>query len=243
MNNDISEHSLLKSIVLHLAPGILAGAAYFVLVPVVKANGYPSVMALYLAGLFVLFPFELGYLYYRKKKTGKALFKGIIKYLEPMPVWQYFLFAIIIIVLSGALFTAFNFTIELSMPVFSWIPEGMRPDMGLSEDFTKQKLLITYAVFLFSVVLIVPATEELYFRGFLLPRMPSSLKGWIPVTHSFLFAIYHTFTPWMIIVRTIGVLPLIYVVKKKKNIYVGIVAHCIMNSIDFIIGAAYIASL
>ena len=40
---------------------------YFMLVPSVKSNGYPSVMALCLAGLLVLIPFQLGVLIYEKK--------------------------------------------------------------------------------------------------------------------------------------------------------------------------------
>jgi len=61
------EHSFLKSLTLHLLPGIMAGICYFMLVPSVKSNGYPSVMALCLAGLLVLIPFQLGVLIYEKK--------------------------------------------------------------------------------------------------------------------------------------------------------------------------------
>ena len=37
--------------------------------------------------------------------------------------------------------------------------------------------------------------------------------------------------------------PLTYIVKRKKNVYIGIIAHCLMNSIDFIIGLVFILSL
>ncbi|MDD9964206.1 MAG: CPBP family glutamic-type intramembrane protease, partial [Gammaproteobacteria bacterium] len=37
--------------------------------------------------------------------------------------------------------------------------------------------------------ILVPITEELYFRGYLLPRMPSRLGRLKPVAHSLLFSI------------------------------------------------------
>ena len=89
---------------------------------------------------------------------------------------------------------------------------------------------------------IAPTVEELYFRGYLLPRMPH-LKGWSPLLHSALFALYHTWTPWLAVTRTIFVLPLIYVVQRKKNIYLGVIAHCLINTIDVIVAVIYILGL
>lgn len=74
MNNNPSEHSVFRSITLHLLPGILADICYYRLVPVVKSHGYPSVMALCLAGLFVLLPFQFGILIHEKKTKGVKLF-------------------------------------------------------------------------------------------------------------------------------------------------------------------------
>lgn len=71
-NNDLlTRHSLLKSLTLHLLPGLLAGVFYFALVPLVKSNGFPSVLTLILAGIFVLIPFELGFLILQKRVTGQ----------------------------------------------------------------------------------------------------------------------------------------------------------------------------
>jgi hypothetical protein len=43
--------------------------------------------------------------------------------------------------------------------------------------------------------LVGPITEELYFRGFLLPRI-DRYGIWAPVLNTFLFSIYHVWTPW-----------------------------------------------
>jgi membrane protease YdiL (CAAX protease family) len=243
MKNEIAEHSLLKSATLHLLPGLLAGACYFAFVPIVKANGFPSVMAFILAGTFVLIPFELGFLMFQKRATGQSFFNGIIRYLKKIPTWQYFVLIPSIFILTGLLFKAFSFTSGFLKTLFSWIPSDLFFDMGLDGDYTKSKLIITYSLFLILVVLILPTIEELYFRGYLLPRMPSKLKRWTEIIHSGLFALYHTWTPWMFIVRTFGVLPTIYAVKKKENIFIGIVAHCLLNSVDFFIGLKFIINL
>ena len=240
MENNIIRHTLLKSIILHLLPGILIGSFYFAIVPFVKGQGFPSVTALTLAGIFVLIPFELGFLLYQKHLTGKKLFNGVIKYCQRIPVWQYFVWVPVIFVLSGLVFTAFNFTSDFFITYFNWIPSDMSLDMELSEEFSKQKLIITYGSFFLFLVLILPTIEELYFRGYLLPRMPSKLKGWTLIIHGGLFALYHTWTPWMFVVRTFGVLPLIYIVKRKENILLGIISHCLLNSIDFIMGLVFI---
>ncbi len=239
-NSKISGHSLPQSILLHILPGLLTGAAYFALVPAVRSLGFPSVMALSLAGIFVLVPFELGWLFFQKRKTGEPFFKGIIRYVKPLKVLQYLLWVPVIFLASGLLFTVFKFSAGLLRPVFDWINPGLLLDMGLNNAFTTSRLIITDVVFLLTVVVVLPVTEELYFRGYLLPRMPSELKGWAPVVHSALFALYHTWTPWMFLTRAIGVLPLILVVKRKENIYLGIIVHCLLNSLDLIQGVAYL---
>jgi len=213
METSIREHSLLKSIVLHLLPGILIGIAYFTLVPVVNEHGFPSIMALTLAGIFVLVPFELGFLLLQRRLTSEKLFNGVIKYVQRIPVWQYIVLVPVIFIASGLIFTALKFSADYFMPFFSWIPTDMILNSELTKEFTKEKLIITYVGVLLFVVLILPIIEEFYFRGYLLPRMPSKLKGWAIIIHSGLFALYHTWSPWQFVIRSLGLLPLIYIVK------------------------------
>ena len=105
MENDIVKHSLLKSIVLHLLPGLLGGIFYFAIIPFVKEQGFPSVMAISLAGIFILIPFELGFLLYQKRLTGKRLFNGVIQYCQRIPTWQYFVWVPVVFLITGLLFS------------------------------------------------------------------------------------------------------------------------------------------
>lgn len=114
-------------------------------------------------------------------------------------------------------------------------------ESGLREGYAKDILIKTYIMAAIMGTIIGPLVEELYFRGYLLPRMKYAGK-WAPILHSFLFALYHVFTPWMIVTRTIGMLPLVYTIR-KKNIKVGIAIHILINSIDIVAAIGFISRL
>jgi len=240
---DVEQHTIGQSIVLHLLPGILIGAFYFAIAQPIRNLGYPSFAALILAAIVILIPFELGFLLYQgKKKNGALSLEGIVLYRQRIPLWQYLVWVPVIFVLVGLIFTGLTPVSSFLETLFTWLPEALGFDMGLGGEYSKSVLINTYLFAFIFIVLIAPTVEELYFRGYLLPRMPR-LKGWTPILHSALFALYHTWTPWMAITRTIGLLPLIYIVQRKRNIYLGIIIHCLANVIDIIIGVAFIFSL
>jgi uncharacterized protein len=89
------------------------------------------------------------------------------------------------------------------------------------------------------VAVLSPLIEELYFRGYLLPRM----KGKSAILfHSFLFAAQHVLEPWLIITRTLGLLPILLGVK-KKNIYIGIIVHILVNTLNVVTGIVFITKM
>jgi membrane protease YdiL (CAAX protease family) len=241
--DDVEQHTIGQSIVLHLLPGILVGAFYFAIAQPIRNLGYPTIAALILAAIVILIPFELGFLLYQgKKKNGALSLEGVVLYRQRIPLWQYLVWVPVTFVLLGLIFTSLTPVSSYLETLFTWLPEVLRLDMGLDGEYSKSVLIITYLFAFIFIVLVAPTIEELYFRGFLLPRMPR-LKGWAPILHSALFALYHTWTPWMAITRTIGMLPLIYIVQRKRNIYLGIIIHYLANVIDIIIGVAFIFSL
>jgi membrane protease YdiL (CAAX protease family) len=102
-------------------------------------------------------------------------------------------------------------------------------------------LITTYALVGVLGVIVGPIVEEMYFRGHLLPRMGHAGK-WSPLLHSFLFALYHMWTPWMIITRTLGTLPLVWAAK-RRSLYLSIAVHIAVNTVDFITAIAFIAAM
>jgi membrane protease YdiL (CAAX protease family) len=72
--------------------------------------------------------------------------------------------------------------------------------------------------------------EEIYFRGYLLPRMGIFGK-FAPLINTLIFSLYHFFTPWLNITRIVGITPMVYSVWINKNIKIGIIVHCLGNII------------
>jgi membrane protease YdiL (CAAX protease family) len=236
--DQIESHSLIQSIILHLLPGVLTGGFYFLALQPVARMGYPSIFALYLAIAFILVPVELGFLLVQgKKKTGRFSLQGLISYQKSIPWWQYFVWVTIIFVIVGVLMTLFKpIDSFLQKNLFFWMPDV---NTGLDGTYSKTILIVTYSMSLIFNVFLGPIVEELFFRGYLLPRM----KGKFAILfHSFLFAAVHVFTPWMIIARTIGFLPILFGTT-KKNIYVGMIVHMLCNAIGFVTGIIYISKM
>jgi len=241
---DLRKHSLIESVIYHLLPGILIGGVYYLIVPAIIKAGYPSVMALIVTALFVLVPVELGILFYQgKKRNGKFSLEGIVLYRYKLPWHQYLLWVPVIFVTSGLIMTALNPISSLIEGWFTWIPEWLRLGMGLSGDYERGKLIQTYILHFIFIIFVTPSVEEIYFRGFLLPRMPENLRWGKPILHSLLFALYHVWSPWMFLARSLALLPLITVVSWKKNLYLGMIAHWLINSIDFFIGIAFLLGM
>jgi membrane protease YdiL (CAAX protease family) len=236
--NQIEKHSTAQSVILHLFPGILVGCFYLLIRQPVANMGYPSIVALLLAYAFILIPVELGYLLYKgKKKTGRFTLQGIISYRNAIPWWQYLVWVFVIFITVGVIFTLFKpFDAFLQEKLFFWIPEI---NYGLDGIYSRTTLIVTYSLFFIVGAVLVPLVEELYFRGYLLPRMTGKYAS---LFHSFLFAAQHVLEPWMIITRTLGFLPILFGVK-KKNIYVGIIVHILCNTVNVITAIAFIVKL
>jgi CAAX protease family protein len=226
------QHSATRTLVLHLLPGALVLIFFVAVAPfVVRGLGFPPVMAIYLATLFVLIPFELGYLIYQARHNGTTL-GHIVLYREPVPRWQFvslvsalFVWGIIIspLVLPVDFFVKENF--------FSWLPGWLDITYGLTEGFarfTTTTWLITWVFGLIVNGIAAPVVEEMYFRGYLLPRI-SRLGAWAPLVNTVLFSFYHFFSPFQNVSRIIQFLPSVYVAWWKRSIYISMASHILGN--------------
>jgi uncharacterized protein len=236
---NLEQHSILQSIVLHLLPGVLIGAIFFTIAPLVHRLHLPPFIALCIADVIVL-PSVLGYLFYLGyKKNGKALLENIVLYRERIPSWQYLVFVPLALIAVGGLFALLSPTgTFLFETFFSWLPTIFIIPGDLSL-YSRSTLVVSYLVFIVVIVFTAPIIEEMYFRGYLLPRL-SRFGVWVPVINSVLFALFHTWTPWLAVTRAISFLPLFYLVRWKRNIYLGMAAHVLGNSVDAVMGVMFI---
>ena len=236
MENEIQQHSLKQSIVLHLVPGIFILIAFAVLAPILEQKGLPATIALFIVIGIVLVPIELGILFYEsKKKTGKFDVMSVVEYREQLPKKQYiglgialFLWLMLILV---AVFTPIDNLIAERL--FYWLPEWFFLTEFI-ENFDKYPQSVIVVTGIMGVVfngLAGPVVEELYFRGYLLPRI-SRYGKWAPIINSILFAIYHLFSPWRVLGIAIAMIPFVYVAWWKRNIYIGMIVHCVANTLS-----------
>jgi membrane protease YdiL (CAAX protease family) len=81
---------------------------------------------------------------------------------------------------------------------------------------------------------LAPVTEEVYFRGYLLPRM-GYLRGWAPAVNALLFAVQHFWQPYNCVMIFLLSGSLTYVVWWKRNIYIAMLLHGSANTIGAVI--------
>ncbi len=238
MISDIRVHSTWQTLTLHLLPGALITAFYFLAGPLVMRAGYPSILALLLAIIVILIPFELGYLLYEGKRTsGRFSLHSVVLYRDPLPVWNYLLFVPVLLAWMLAVFALLApFDSYLAKTFFSWLPDWSLPATSLAtiSQYPQGVLVVTFVAEL-ALSVAGPLVEELYFRGYLLPRIPAS-RTWAPLINVLLFSLYHFFSPWQNISRIIAILPLVYVVSWKRNIYIGMITHAAFNTVLNIVG-------
>ncbi|GHU33155.1 hypothetical protein FACS1894172_11140 [Spirochaetia bacterium] len=230
MNNfektDDFELSIPMIIVLGLVPGIII--LLFTIVfsnPVIGIN-FSIYLSLMLAIAFGLIPTELGIIKYFAWKNKKKL-KDIILFKEKTPLKRMVISIIVPFVIALVFFIIVSpYELKLWGNTFDFIPDWFKIYKNLRE--------INYLKLSFILALIFngflgPFVEELYFRGFLLPRMTKFGKL-APLINVILFSIYHLFSPWENMTRILAVTPLAYSVWKNKNIRIGIIIHCSLNT-------------
>lgn len=226
------QHPLGKSVALHLIPGVALLVSYILLAPLVVQMGFPTIFAASLSILFILVPLELGYLLYLgRRRNGRLSLAGIVRYREPMPLWQYALFVPLLIVWYFVAISAWQQVMPTLAGALSWLPDWVLNPLPADDPGARYAapVLLTAAIFrVLCTGIIAPVVEELYFRGYLLPRI-DRLGVWAVVIGAVLFSFQHLWTPLLDPGRVIAWLPAMYLVWRKRNIYLGVIVHLALN--------------
>ncbi len=229
----LPQHSLPKSIFLHLFPGVLVLVFYLLMAPYLKSHGYPAVIGVLLGFLLIGIPTQ----FFIMLREGKGLlgyytYKGVLYYMKKLSFRNYLLLTIVFIVyavLIMGIATPVSGMIKETM--FSWLPEWYTSyDLGLDQNSSRTILICSFLAFLLIDGILNPVVEEIYFRGYLMPRL-SRFRFWSVVMHAFLFALAHFWQPWNLLQIFILVAPIYYVVWKTRSLYISIIIHCLANTI------------
>ncbi|MVU76548.1 CPBP family intramembrane metalloprotease [Nocardia sp. ET3-3] len=238
-------HPLPLSILLHLVPGALVVAAYLLIgEPFVKAIHYPVLLGWAIALCLVLIPILLGLLWLGRTRNGHPGLRGVLHYTDmPLPrgklvalVLPLIAWMTVLSVVTGPLnrFFLHHF--------FMWVPftEGAGSFTGFMSGYSHATMVTTMLVCLPLTGILLPLIEELYFRGFLLPRI-AYLGNWAPVATTVLFSLYHFWTPWVFVSRVIFMFPGFWLAWRTKDIRVSIGMHVGVTSTMAIFGAIAVA--
>lgn len=239
----MKQHTPIQSILLHLLPGlvILVLIIFFSLPnfsKVLGINGKLSpVLAYLLALVFGLLPVQLGILLLAaRNETGKYSIRKVIRYTEKSRLKDYFLFVPALILYFLVLFIVVAPVIQplIIQTFFNWWPEKYNFQLLLQNPLILSGFKgINSLIFAYVILSCIsgPFVEELYFRGYLLPRMEGYAGKWAPFLNTVLFSIYHFFSPWENLIRIAASYPLVHLVWKKRDIRFGMLVHILVNTI------------
>jgi len=235
-------HSLGLSIILHLLPGIVTTLVFIPLAQYFWKINLPIILAFYISQIVILIPCELGIiLYASKKKNEPTQRKRTIKELPSVlmntnknstkiRILLSFLALVWMVLIMGVVDKQLGVSNLIFQNGFNWLPDyyditGVYNNP--EQNSTGILVLVLILTLIFGAV-IGPYVEELYFRGFLMPRLAKNT--WLsPVLNAVFFALYHLWTPWMIPMRILALLPMIFLIWWKKDIKIGIYTHIALN--------------
>lgn len=229
----VKKHSTLQTILFHLIPGLFNLLAIILLTPFTTRLGFAENGRLLAGELMIIVsivPIQIGFLLLVAKKTTKTCnILKLMPFQEKSKLFEYILFVVIMIVWAlsiSAILTPIEH--ELRDSLFAFVPDELAM-RNMDFSSTPKDLLIFVACFaILTNGIIAPVTEELYFRGYLLPRINLSPIMAV-ITNAVLFSLYHFFSPWYFLSRVLMMIPLYYWVMKRKNMRFSIIAHVIAN--------------
>lgn len=228
--------SLPQALLLHLLPGALITVGFVAIASFVVPRGAPASLALLITWLVVGIPLLLGYMLFQgRKRNGRFALDGIVRYRESLRVRDYLWLVAALLVWTAVVSTLLIPVGEaIRQALFPGWPEWLQPS-GFVQHLKEYSEPVLWATVLLSFLLniAVPIVEEMYFRGYLLPRL-AHWGSWAPLANVLLFSLYHFWLPWDNVSRVIALLPLVYVVAWKRNIYISILVHVLLNTLGSI---------
>ncbi|MBD0298040.1 MAG: CPBP family intramembrane metalloprotease [Flavisolibacter sp.] len=223
----MQQFSKAQSIILHLYPGIIITIAFVVLTPFIINIGFPPQLGILFSIVIAALPILIAYLLKAQKKEHKSSIIALNGLNQKLPTGKLILYSLGSVMFAYVIWgIAQPLDQVLTQQLFYWLP-----DWYTVQDFTgydKNKILITLVFNLLLNGFLAPYVEELYFRGYLLPRMASWGK-WAFVVNAVLFSLYHFWQPYIYLTLILSQTPLIYLVWRTKDFRLAVVTHSLLN--------------
>jgi len=227
--------TLSKQLWFHFYPGLIITLFYILISPFIIKQGLPGLSVLLIAEVVILAPVGLAHLLIKGKKLNSTFgLKNVIAFQSKLSRKQYLKWSAIgIISCFLVYFPFYPIGLYFRDTVFNWLPEWyFNPVFGTNDTELISRVFLAG---IFIDGLVGPVVEELFFRGYLLPRM-AFLGNWAPVVNGALFGLYHFWQPHNYFgIIAVGIV-LSTVVWKTKNVYLGMIIHCTINVLGAIMG-------
>jgi uncharacterized protein len=245
---EAEQHRLATSVLLHLWPGAALLAFVLATAPFFARFGIPAPFVLFLGIPAVIVPIELGtLLVHARRRTGSWRLSPLtVGYRERLPrrrarwlVAGLVAWFLLFFLVSTAVVDPF-----LAERAFGWLPDAVLQFSTFEDGGVEPSTLVTVLLLVTAVVcngVVGPVVEELYFRGYLLPRI-SRFGRAAPVLNTALFSLYHLWTPWQNPARIIGLVPMTWMVWRERSLRIGIATHVIVNLLFLALLFAMIAT-
>jgi len=226
------QHTLFKSLGLHILPGALTTAAFLALKPLLDTSGYPPLLAFLLAVTLVDLPVLLGVMLVAgKRQNGRYSLKDVVLYRDKVS-WT--TFALVFVGTFVAVYILMMLVAPLSNALagsaFSWLPDWMfLEEQTQYQAYARNTLVVTFALQLVLTGVVLPGVEERCLRGYLLPRL-SRYGRWAPFLGGLFFGLYHvwqlfSFPTLFLLGTALGA-----VVWWKRDIRISIGLHVLANA-------------
>jgi len=225
------------ALALHLGPAAVTFAAALALAPLLAWLGLRRDFSLTIAFAFVLTPIELGLLLRAAHRvTGRWSLRAlpaVLAYRRPVGRWWLLVPALfgIAVIIAVALTPVGNTAGGWLSGVY---PHWMLPSYNSTAGFSSWVLVPTLLATLVIGGVVSPVVEELYFRGYLLPRLPVAGWGAVPLSAG-LFSMQHYWQPYNWLLIFVLQLILTALTVRLRSVRLGIVMHELTNSFGILV--------
>ena len=219
------------AVLLHLGPGTALLLFFLGTGPLLRDAGLPPIWGLLLGTLVVIVPIELGIVWKSARRQGETRFPSALR-LAPVRRADGRAVAVTAVACLVGPGLLVGFEAVLRDSVFAWLPGWFTAGTAGLADYSPTVRAVTVALWVVGLVLVGPAVEEIYFRGWLLPRLsgPPALRVTI---HAGLFAVYHLWQPYAAITIFVFALPLAVLAETRRNPTLSLLVHCSVNLVVF----------
>ena len=243
----LKQLNVLQVLLAFFLPSGFAFFGFRFILPWTVDNGFPKVLMWgIIASIMLLLFVIVGFVLIKNEaKTNNISIRDrlLIKKLS-VKQWLICLGIMIVgIILSSTVSPLVEYFKELpGLSIPDYMPFWLNPSIDpmntdiniLSPNFTLKGNYLVVVIMSLCLLLNILA-EEIYFRGWLLPKMQNFGK-WSWVLNGFLFALYHTFQLWlfpMIFVLSLATTLTVYL---SKSILPAFVTHIVANFLLGILG-------